>query len=90
MLVPRKIVVISRVLQRFTADQCSDCKTADFSTFPLPSLGAAAGALPGGERMEEEEFCMGLRPTYMNENWRERRYDRTGAERRRPSLLWIS
>jgi hypothetical protein len=38
-----------------------------------------------------EELCMGLRPTYMDEDRREpKRYDRTGAGRLRPSRLWIS
>ena len=38
-----------------------------------------------------EELCMGLRPTYMDENRLEpKRYHRTGAGRQRPSRLWIS
>jgi hypothetical protein len=37
-----------------------------------------------------DEFCMGLRPTYMDENRGEPKpYDGTGVGRRRPSLLWI-
>ena len=37
-----------------------------------------------------EEFCMDLRPTYMNENRGEpKSYDGTGVGRQRPSLLWI-
>jgi hypothetical protein len=36
------------------------------------------------------KFCMGLRPTYMDENRGEPKpYDGTGVGRRRPSLLWI-
>ena len=38
-----------------------------------------------------EELSMGLRPTHMDENRLEPKgYHRTGAERQRPSRLWIS